>query len=184
MTSKTMSSLALAAIASLLFAACASVPESRGERQALVSQANSTLQMMTARDPSLQEVLDRSAGYVVFPSNGEAGVLLAGGSAGVGVVFENGQPIGFARVREGTLGPQLGGQEFSELLIFQDRTALDRLRGGNFDLTANLEATALTWGVGRQLNFENGVAAIVSSETGLMAGATVGGQSITFEPMV
>ena len=181
MTSKTMSSLAL--VAALLFAACASVPESQGERQALVSQANSTLQMMVARDPTLQQVLDQSAGYAVFPSIGEAGVFIAGGSAGVGVVYENGQPIGFARVREGTLGPQLGGQEFSQLLIFQNPQAIQRLRAGNFDLNAGLQATALSYGVGTQLNFEDGVAAIISSESGLMAGATIGGQSIDFEPM-
>lgn len=183
MLSKTIPRFALP-VAALLFAACASVPETRQEQQALVTQANGTLQMMTARDPSLQQVLDQSAGYVVFPSIGEAGVFLAGGSAGVGVVYENGQPIGYARLREGTLGPQLGGQSFSELLILQTPDAMQRFRAGNFDLTADLTATALSYGAGAQLRFEGGVAAIVSSEEGLMAGATVGGQSIDFEPMV
>lgn len=183
MISKTTSRFALPAIAAFLFAACASVPQQRGEQQALVSKANSTLQMMTARDPSLQQVLDRSAGYVVFPEIGEVGALVAGASSGVGVVFENGQPIGFASLREGTVGPQLGGQEYSQLVIFQTPEALNRLKAGNFDLTAGVQATALRMGAGMDTQFEQGVAVIVSSESGLMAGATVGGQQISFEPM-
>jgi lipid-binding SYLF domain-containing protein len=182
MLSKTPTSFALPA-AALLFAACASVPQERGEQQALVSQANSTLQMMTAKDPSLQPVLDQSAGYVVFPRVGEVGALAVGGTQGIGVVFERGQPVGFSRIREATFGPQLGGQSFSQLIILQNRDAMNRLRAGNFDLTADAQATALGWGAGARTQFEEGVAVIVSSEQGLIAGATIGGQEITFEPM-
>ncbi len=179
---KTISRFALP-LAAVLLAACASVPQGRGEQQALVSQANSTLQMMTAQDPSLRELLDRSAGYAVFPSVGEVGVVAVGGQQGVGVVYEQGRPIGFARIREATLGPQLGGQSFSQLIVFEDRAALDRLRAGNFDLTAGAQATALGWGAGARTRFEDGVAVIISSERGLIAGATIGGQNIDFEPM-
>jgi lipid-binding SYLF domain-containing protein len=178
----TISRFALPLVA-VLFAACASVPQGRGEQQALVTQANATLQMMTARDPSLRQVLDNAYGYAVFPEIAQLGVIAVGGQQGVGVVFEQGEPIGFARVRQGNFGPQLGGQSFSEIIVFESREALDRLRAGNFDLTAGAHATAISAGASANARFENGVAIIVGSETGLMAGATIGGQSIRFEPM-
>lgn len=180
--SKTISWFALP-VAAVLLAACASVPQGREERQALVSEANQTLQMMTQRDPSLRDLLEQAHGYVVFPRVGEVGAVAVGGLSGAGVVFEQGQPIGFARIREASLGPQLGGQYFSQLVILEDQAAMDRLRAGNFDLTAGLQATALEYGAAARTQFENGVAVIVDSERGLIAGATVGGQQIDFEPM-
>lgn len=170
-------------LAALLVAACASMPQERGEQDALVSQANSTLQMMTSTDPSLRDVLERSYGYAVFPEVGEVGVIALGGQQGVGVVYEQGRPIGFARIREANLGPQLGGQTFSQVILFENRDAFERLRAGNFDLTAGARATALQAGASARTQFEDGVAVIVSSEQGLMAGATIGGQDISFEPM-
>ncbi|MCZ7685437.1 MAG: lipid-binding SYLF domain-containing protein [Sandaracinaceae bacterium] len=179
----TCSRLYLSFVVVALASACASVPQEAGQRQALVSQANATVQMMTARDPSLRDLLERSHGYAVFPSVGEVGVIAVGSQQGVGVVFEQGRAIGFARIREITVGPQLGGQSFSQIIVFEDRAAFDRMRAGNFDLTAGARGTVLGWGAGAQTQFEGGVAVIVSSEKGLMAGATVGGQSIRFEPM-
>lgn len=180
--SKSISWIALP-VAALLFAACASVPQGREERQALVAEANRTLEMMMQRDPSLRDLLDQAYGYVVFPRVGEVSAVAVGGLSGAGVVFEQGQPIGFARIREASFGPQLGGQYFSQLVILENREAMDRLRSGNFDLTAGLQATALDYGAAAQTQFENGVAVIVDSERGLIAGATVGGQQIDFEPM-
>lgn len=179
---KTISRFALP-VAAVLLAACARMPQQPAQQEALVSQANATVQMMSARDPSLRELLDRSYGYVVFPTVGEVGVIAVGGTQGIGVVFEQGQAIGFARIREATLGPQLGGQSFSQIIVFQNREALDRMRAGNFDLTAGARATVVGWGASARTRFENGVGVIVSSERGLMAGATLGGQSIRFEPM-
>lgn len=178
-----ISRLALPIAAVLVAAACASIPQERAQQQALVSQANATVQMMTARDPSLIDLLERSYGYAVFPTVGEVGVFAVGGEQGVGVVFEQGRVVGFARIRELTVGPQLGGQSFSQLLVFQNREAMDRMKSGNFDLTADAEGTVLGWGAGAQTQFEDGIGVIVSSERGLMAGATVGGQSFSFEPV-
>lgn len=174
------------ALAAPLFAvltACAHIPQERGQQDAFISQANSTVQMMMARDPSLRDLLERAYGYAVFPSVGEVAVVAVGGVGGVGVVYEQGQPIGFARIREATFGPQLGGQSFSQIIVFENRAALDRVKAGDFDLTAGIEGTVLGWGAGARTRFQNGVAVIVSSEKGLIAGATIGGQSIRFEPL-
>jgi lipid-binding SYLF domain-containing protein len=162
---------------------CAGAPETREERAALESDAEATLAAMTRRDPTLGKVLDEAAGYVVFPTIGESAVLV-GGAQGVGVVYADGEPIGYAVLRQGSIGAQLGGRSFSELIILRTPEALARMRSGNFDLTANVSATALESGAGRNASFENGVGVFVDNEAGLMASAAVGGQQIDFEPTV
>lgn len=162
---------------------CGGGPETRAEEQAAISQARATIQTMTARDPSLQSVLDRSYGYVVFPQVGEGGFIV-GGARGQGVVFERGRPVGFATLTEGSIGLQAGGQSFSEVIVFEDPGAFQRLKAGNFDLTAEAQAIALTSGASANARFEGGTAVFVLPEGGLMAGVTVGGQQISFEPMV
>jgi lipid-binding SYLF domain-containing protein len=165
-----------------LVTACASAPETREEQQTLEAQADATLQGMVARDPSLRDVLDDAVGYVVFPEIGKGGAVV-GGAQGVGVVYEDGMPIGTAALNQATIGAQLGGQTFSELIVFSEREPLERLKAGNFDLTADASATAITSGAAAQASFENGTAVFISGEEGLMAEASVGGQEISFEPM-
>lgn len=167
----------------VLFAlGCGGGPETRAEEQAAVSQARSTVQTMTTHDPSLQSVLDRAYGYVVFPQIGEGGFIV-GGAHGNGVVFERGRPVGFATIAQGSIGLQAGGQSFSEIIVFEDPAAFQRLKAGNFNLTAEAEATALSMGAAANTQFEGGTAVFVMPEGGLMAGVSVGGQQINFEPM-
>ena len=128
-------------------------------------------------------MLDRSYGYVVFPQVGEGGFIV-GGARGQGVVFERGRPVGFATLTEGSIGLQAGGQSYSEIIVFEDPGAFQRLKAGNFDLTADAQAIALTSGASANARFEGGTAVFVLPEGGLMAGVTVGGQQISFEPMV
>ncbi|AKF08603.1 hypothetical protein DB32_005752 [Sandaracinus amylolyticus] len=162
-----------------MFFGCASAPESRPDQRALEARADGALETMMARDTSLRPLLSRAAGYVVFPEVTEGGFIV-GGAQSVGVVYENGRPTGYAELRGGTVGAQIGGQSYSQLVVFEDRQALQRLRAGNFDLTAGVTATAIQAGAAAQANFEGGTAVFIDSQSGLMAGATVGGESITY----
>lgn len=166
----------------LMLAGCAGAPQTRGEQQAMDQRAQAALQTMVAHDPSLREVLDRSAGYAVFPQVGE-GAAIVGGSHGVGVVYQNGRPVGYATLSQATVGAQLGGQSFTELIVFQTPDALNRLKAGNFDFTANASATALKAGAAANARFEGGTAVFVDNQAGLMAALNVGGQQISFEPI-
>lgn len=172
-------SVALSVVMAAMLAACASAPESRPEQSSLEARANAVVESMVARDPSLAQLLEDSPGYVVFPQVAEAGFII-GGSNGVGVLYENGRAIGYSELYEGTLGLQLGGQSFSELVVFQNQSALDRFKAGNFDLTAGVTAVAIQAGAAAQARFEGGVAVFVDDQTGLMAGATLGGQTMSY----
>jgi lipid-binding SYLF domain-containing protein len=170
-------------VALVLFAACASAPETRQEQQALFNAADATLDAMVARDPSLREVLNNAYGYVVFPEVGEGGFIV-GGRSGVGVVYERGQPVGYARLREGTVGFQAGGASFAELIVLHNPSALQRLRDGNFQVTAGAQAVVLDRGVARSTDFSRGSAVFIMPRGGLIGGVAVGGQQVSFEPLV
>lgn len=172
---------AAAILALLMVGGCATAPQSPDERQALRSQADATLDSMVARDPGLRPTLDRSYGYVVFPEVGKGGAII-GGAYGRGVVYEQGQQIGFADLTQASIGAQLGGQTFSELILFENEAALQRLKAGNFDVGAQASAVALKAGAAAATRFENGVAIYVMPRGGLMFDVSVAGQQVSFEP--
>jgi lipid-binding SYLF domain-containing protein len=162
---------------------CATEPETQAARSNLERDANSTLQSFLRQDPSLQDVLNRSAGYAVFPDVGKGGVILAGGAFGRGILYNSqGQPLGYAAIRQGNVGPQLGGESYSELVVFQNQDSFNRFRSGNLSLTAGATAIALKAGAAANANFDQGVAVFSMNRSGLMVGADVGGQQFSFEP--
>ena len=162
---------------------CASAPETAAEQSTLEMEAHATLHSMTDKDPQLQSVLDESAGYAVFPTVGE-GALIAGVMSGVGVVYDRqGQAIGTAEVRGGSVGAQVGGHSYSQLTIFQTQAALDEFMSDETELSTDASATAASAGASARLSFEEGIAVVVDDETGLMAEASLDGQRYDYEPM-
>lgn len=164
-----------------LAAGCATAPQTRPDRSSLEHRADAVVESMANADPDLAGILAESAGYAVFPEVGEGG-LIAGGAAGVGVVYEDGQPAGYAELREGSVGAQAGAQSFAELIVFHTQRALDRFKAGNLDLTANAGATMIVVGSVATASAEGEYSIYVDSERGLMLQAAVAAQSLTFVP--
>ena len=162
-----------------LFAGCAGSPETRPEQRGLEARADATVEQFVSRDPSLGDLLASAAGYAVFPEVMEGGFIV-GGSSGVGVVYSRYTPVGYSEMRAGSVGLQAGGQAFSQIVVFQTEEALNRLMAGNFDMSAGVTATALASGSAASVEFEGGTAVFVDDETGLMAGASIEGQSLNF----
>jgi lipid-binding SYLF domain-containing protein len=159
--------------------ACASTPKSTAQRDALTTDAHNTVAMMTAADPGLQPLLDQAAGYVVFPDVKQGGFVV-GASAGKGVLFEGGVPVGFAELRQASVGAQVGGQTFSELVVLKDRQALDRVKASKFAFGGQASAVAIKSGAASSARFESGVAVFVRPKGGAMLNVSVTGQRIKF----
>ena len=166
----------------LVLVGCATAPTTEAKRASLQTSAQATIQAMTARDPELATLLNHSYGYAVFPTIGKAGVV-AGAAFGRGVVYRQGQLVGFAALNQGSLGAQLGAQTFSELIVFVDPQSLTRLQSGNFSIGANASAVALTAGAARTVRFVNGVAVFVMPRGGLMAELSISGQQINYQSL-
>ena len=105
---------------------------------------------------------DNSYGFAVFPSVVKAGVVV-GGARGDGQVYVGGQHVGYAVMTQLTAGLQLGGQEYSQIIFFQDQRAFEEFAGGNFEFGAQATAIALT-----------AAASAASTTTGSSAGASGG----------
>lgn len=162
-------------------AGCATAPKTVGERDALEDQADATLDAMLARDPGLRGMLEDVAGYAVFPSIGEAGVV-AGAAYGRGILYENGRKTGFVELNQGSIGLQLGAQTFSELVVLRTPTEVQRMKKGDFSIGAEVSAVVLTAGAAANAGFDSGVAVFVLPRGGLMAGLSVNGQLINYQP--
>ncbi len=131
-------------------------------------------------DPGMQAWFREAYGYAVFPSVGK-GAIGVGGAHGNGLVYERKALIGKTSLTQVTVGFQLGGQAFSEVIFFKDKTALDDFTRGNFEFAAGVSAVALKEGVSKDLAYNKGVAVVTATKGGLMYEAAVGGQKFTFE---
>ena len=160
---------------------CSTAPRSDRARDVLGDEVNSALNLAEGQDPSLRGFLDRSYAYAVFPTVGKGGAGI-GGAYGRGEVFEQGQMVGYCDLTQATIGLQLGGQKYTEIIAFQDKAALDRFKNNQMSFAAEASAVALKAGAGANARYTNGVSVMTVNEKGLMAEASVGGQKFTFVP--
>src|SRR6266545_1131687 len=66
-------------------------------------------------DPGIARFFSTAAGYAIFPSVGKGGMGI-GGARGGGYVFQRGQLIGRSTLTQLTIGFQLGGQAYREVI--------------------------------------------------------------------
>lgn len=151
--------------------------------------------------PVVQPFFENAYGYAVFPTIGKGGIGI-GGAYGKGQVYRGGQVTGTTKMFKGTIGFQLGGQAFSEVIFFQDKRAYDEFTSGSFEFDAAASAVAITAGAqakagtegtsasagvegpGAQAETEyrKGMVIFVRTKGGLMYEAAIGGQKFDFKP--
>jgi lipid-binding SYLF domain-containing protein len=161
---------------------CQTTPDTQAKRDSLDKEADAALASFKANDPALASMINNAYGYAIFPGAGKGG-LIVGGAYGRGTVTEQGKMIGYADLTQASIGAQIGGQSFSELILFETKPALDRFKANELAFTANASAVIVKTGVGAATKYENGVAVLIRPEAGAMADASVGGQKFTFVPL-
>lgn len=146
---------------------------------------------------------DQSFGYAIFPTIGKGGIGI-GGAYGKGNVYERGKHIGTVSMTQFSLGLQLGGQAYSQIIFFEDRRALDEFTDGNFEfgagvsavaITAAASASATTTGAGTGVSggkkdatttsggYYKGMAVFTIAKGGLMYEASVAGQKFKYKAL-
>jgi len=88
-----------------------------------------------------------SYGYALFPTIGEARFVV-GGAYGEGRVYEQGRYVVNTKMSQATIGFQLDGEGFSQVIFFQDKRALDEFISGNFEFGADVQAVVSTAAAG------------------------------------
>jgi lipid-binding SYLF domain-containing protein len=146
-----------------------------------VKEAQDTIAVFKKADPSISRFFGGAAGYAVFPTIGK-GAIGIGGAGGSGVLFEQDKAIGKTSMVQVTIGFQLGGQAYSEVVFFETAEALAAFKKGNFAFAAQVSAVALKSGASANAKYSDGVAVFTAAKGGLMYEASVGGQKFGYEP--
>ncbi len=148
------------------------------------------------------EFFDNSYGFAVFPSIGKGGIGI-GGARGKGQVHAGGVHVGDTTMTQLTVGFQLGGQVYSQIIFFEDERAFNEFTSENFEfgaqatavaITAGASASAGTTGTGATASstgghtgkatgdYYRGMAIFTFAKGGLMYEASIGGQKFSYRP--
>ncbi len=168
---------------------------------AVADEYQDTIQMFKQADDSAK-FFDSAYGYAVFPTVGKGGIGV-GGAYGKGRVYVKGEYVGDVSLTQVSIGFQLGGQAFSEIIFFEDERAFKEFTSGNFEfgagagvvvITAAAEAQASTAGSSATVSggknnattmgtkYNKGMATFIITKGGLMYEASVAGQKFKYTP--
>jgi len=147
------------------------------------------------------QFFNNNYGYAVFPLIGKGGLVI-GAAHGNGRVYAQGKYVGDSSMTQISVGLQLGGQAYSQIIFFQDKRAFDEFTSGNFEFGAQASAVAITAAASAQAStgassagasgtqhhattagkYHKGMAVFTVAKGGLMYEASLGGQSFTYSP--
>ena len=147
----------------------------------LDSDVKSAVQLFKEADTDIAALFKSAQGYAVFPKIGK-GAIGVGGAHGFGEVFEHGVWIGDAEMTQVTVGAQLGGQSYAEVIFFETQATLDDFKAGKLAMSAQLSAVAAAAGASANAKYDHGVLVFTIANSGLMFEASAGGQKFTYTP--
>jgi len=146
------------------------------------AKCDEALQLFRSADRDMARFFETAVGYAIFPSVGK-GAFIVGGAAGTGCLYEGHTITGQAKLVQVTVGFQLGGQAYTEIIFFQTDDALASFKSSSFEMSAQVSAVAAASGASANAKYELGVLVFTLAKGGLMYEASVGGQKFTFKPM-
>ena len=148
---------------------------------------------------NVPQLLAESYGYAVLPTIGKGGIGV-GGAGGTGCVFAGGKHTGNVSMGQVTVGFQLGGQSYSQLILFKNKDVYNDFTQGKFEFGADATAVALTYGAQAgattkgasasagdtkgKAKWKRGMAVYTIAKGGLMYEASIGGQKFNFKPLI
>ncbi len=160
---------------------CATAPATESEKADLAVQGKTDLTVIEHDDPSIKSLIDQSYGYAIFPDIGKGGIGITGGG-GAGSVYERGQYYGTSQLTLGGGGLAVGGETYTELLVFKDKAAFDNFTNSGLKFDAKASAVAIHANAAATPSFANGIAVFTYNTKGLMLDASIGGQQFTVKP--
>ncbi|MGD0822672.1 MAG: YSC84-related protein [Desulfomonilia bacterium] len=130
-----------------------------------------------------KEFLQASKGVLVFPKVYKAGFFWLGGEYGEGALRIDGKTADYYNIAAGSLGPQLGAQVKTVILVFLQQEALEQFRkseGWKAGIDGSVAVADV--GVGQSIDsttFKEPIIAFIIDQKGLMANLTLEGAKFT-----
>ena len=147
---------------------------------------------------NVPEMLAESYGYAVLPTIGKGGIGI-GAAGGTGCVFRGGKQTGKVSMGQITIGWQLGGQAYSQIILLKNADTFNDFIKGQFEFGADATAVALTYGAQAGAStkgasasagdtkavgsWKRGMAVFTLTKGGLMYEASIGGQKFEYTPL-
>ena len=151
------------------------------KEKVLIARSEEAIEHFQKTDPEINKFFTGAYAYVVFPGVGKGGIGI-GGAHGNGIIYKTQEPYGKATLTQASIGFQLGGQSFMEVIFLEDKRAFDNFIEGKVKLGAHASAVAATEGASVSANYNDGVSIFTATKGGLMYEATVGGQKFKYKP--
>lgn len=163
----------------LIFISSIAIAASKEEIDAKTQE---TLQTFYNFSSAGKVLSDKAAGILIFPSIVKAGFFF-GGEFGEGALIIDGEVTDYYNTASASFGYQLGVQERSQVILFMDKTTLDKFRSSDgWDAGINGSIAITTLGAGKDFSIENikePIIAFAFSHKGLMGNITLEGTKIT-----
>ncbi len=160
----------------------AATPNLAFAKKSLDERVRSAIRLFKEKDPGIERFFKQAYGYAVFPKVGKGGVGV-GGAFGRGQVYERGALIGTAKLTNVTIGLQLGGQTYAEVIFFKTKEAMADFKASRLKMSAQATAVAAAAGASANAAYSHGVVIFTVAHGGLMYEASVGGQKFAFKPL-
>lgn len=151
-------------------------------KEEIDAKTQETLQTFYSFSTAGKVLSDKAAGILIFPSIVKAGFFV-GGEFGEGALMIDGKITDYYNIVSASFGYQLGAQERSQVILFMDKTTLDKFRySDGWDASVNGSIAITTLGAGKDFSVENvkePIITFVFSHKGLMGNLTLEGTKIT-----
>lgn len=120
--------------------------------------------------------------FAIYPSITRVGFGF-GGAYGKGIVVEGDSVTGRTSYWQFTSGIQAGAKNFSMIIFFRDKEALEYFQLGKTQFMGQSGLALATWGAAGTPGYNDGVAVVTMTRLGLMGEFTVSGAKFTYAPL-
>jgi|TARA_B110000259_G_scaffold71621_1_gene84298 lipid-binding SYLF domain-containing protein len=150
-------------------------------KKKVVINSNDARQVLDIADQyelKIPDIRKNSVAQIVFPKAIKLGLIL-GGNYSEGFIIKDDQVLGRVRMTGGNLGPQLGGQQYSQIMYIMTESKLNEFMGSDsFSVQGTVSyadaGTSKTTVIATQDNLKE-VYTLIFNQTGYLAGITLDG---------
>ena len=171
-----------------ILTACSELNRTRDELtqnvQVYTEDAFSTLKFAKNFNNKNKDIHQRSVAQIVFPK-AIKGSFLFGGNYAEGYLFENEQIVNEIRMIGGTIGPNIGGQSYSQITYIMDPETLFEIKTGQ---KFSLQGTASYAKSGQsvtdifgQISDGQSLITVIFNQSGYLAGISFEGTYISLK---
>ena len=134
------------------------------------------------RIPRTEQYFEHAYGFAILPSVTRVGFGF-GGAYGKGIVIEGDGAIGRTKFWQVSSGIQAGAKNFSMIVFFKDRQALNYFKTGELQFMGQAGLAFATVGVAGTPAYNDGVAIVTMTRLGLMGEFTISGAKFSYKPV-